>query len=65
MNFAIVSMVIGNVYKVIGASTKIISMMQKIPSINTRGGKIIAEKDIEGKIEFKNVNFFYPTKPDV
>jgi len=65
LNFAILSMVIGNVYKVIGASTKVITMMQKIPSINTRGGKIIAEKNVIGEIEFRNVNFCYPTKPDV
>jgi len=65
MNFAIVAMVIGNVYKVIGASTKIITMMQKIPSINTKGGKIIADENIDASIEFRNVNFCYPTKPDV
>jgi ATP-binding cassette subfamily B protein len=65
MNFAILSMVIGNVYKVIGASTKVITMMQKVPAINTKGGKIIAEKDIVGEIEFRDVSFCYPTKPDV
>lgn len=65
MNFAVISMVIGNVYKVIGASAKIITMMQKIPIIRTRGGKIIAADSVKGEIEFKNVNFCYPTKPDV
>lgn len=65
MNFAVISMVIGNVYKVIGASAKIITMMQKIPIISTRGGKIIAADSVKGEIEFKNVNFCYPTKPDV
>ena len=65
MNFAVISMVIGNVYKVIGASAKIITMMQKIPIINSRGGKIIAADSVKGEIEFRNVNFCYPTKPDV
>lgn len=40
-------------------------MMQKIPAINTRGGMIIAPKNIAGTIELKNVDFYYPTKPDV
>jgi ABC-type multidrug transport system fused ATPase/permease subunit len=65
MNFAVISMVIGNVYKVIGASAKIIIMMQKIPIINSKGGKIIAADKVVGEIEFRNVSFYYPTKPDV
>ena len=39
--------------------------MQKLPLINTRGGKIIAPENISGSIELKNIDFFYPTKPDV
>lgn len=65
MNFAIISIIIGNVYKVIGASAKIIIMMQKIPIINSKGGKIIAADKVVGEIEFRNVSFCYPTKPDV
>jgi len=65
MNFAIIAMVLGNVYKVIGASAKVITMMQKIPSFSSRGGCIIRKENITGSIELKNVDFFYPTKPDV
>ena len=39
--------------------------MQKIPAINTRGGKIIANENIVGSIELRNICFNYPTKPDV
>ena len=65
MNFAILSLVLGAVYKVIGASAKVIAMMQKIPAVNSRGGKIISDKHIVAEIEFRNVSFCYPTKPDV
>ena len=65
MNFAIISIVFGNVFKVIGASEKIVLMMKWIPFINPRGGKTIPEEKVTGEIEIRNVTFRYPSKPDV
>ena len=65
MNFGILAGVAGNIFKVHGASEKITQYMKQVPEINTRGGEQINEDAIEGTIEFKNVDFNYPTKPDV
>ena len=65
MNFGILSGVAGNIFKVQGASEKITEYMKKVSGINTRGGDIIPEGQIDGSIEFRGVNFNYPTKPDV
>jgi len=64
-NFAILGMVFGNVFKILGASEKIIKMMKIKPQVNPKGGIILEDKDTIGTIEFKNVNFHYPTKKDV
>ena len=58
-------MVVGNVYKISGASEKIVQMMKTPCTVNASGGMIMEEKDIVGEIELKNVNFHYPTKPTV
>lgn len=64
-NFAILALVVGNVSKIAGASSKVITMMQKLPDVNTRGGIIIPESEITSEIELKNICFSYPTKKDV
>ena len=64
-NFAILGMVIGNVFKIVGASEKIIQMMKIIPIVNAKGGDIIKDDEIVGDIEFKDVCFNYPTKKEV
>ena len=46
-NFAMLGMVFGNVASTIGASDKIVELMQYEPSINTEGGQKI-EGDING-----------------
>jgi ABC-type multidrug transport system fused ATPase/permease subunit len=58
-------MVVGNVFKIIGASEKIIKMMQLIPTVNSKGGIILPDNETIGEIELVNVNFHYPTKQDV
>ena len=40
-------------------------MLQHIPEINCRGGKVLAQKDIDGSITLENVTFAYPTKTEV
>ena len=64
-NFAVVAMVIGNVYKIAGASEKIVEMMKTAVTVNASGGMTLPEKDVVGEIELKNVFFHYPTKPTV
>ena len=64
-NFWVVAMVVGNVYKISGASEKIVEMMKTPVTVNASGGMVLEEKDIVGEIEIKNVNFHYPTKPSV
>jgi len=61
-NFVLVGMVIGQVFKVIGASEKIVKMMQHVPKVNSRGGQPIDGDRCAGELEFKNVSFEYPTK---
>ena len=63
--FGEISWLIGEVFKVKGATQKILALMQDIPTVNSLGGSIIPESQITGEIEFKNVTFNYPTKPDV
>jgi ABC-type multidrug transport system fused ATPase/permease subunit len=64
-NFAIVAIVIGNVYKIIGASEKIVEMMKTKVTVNASGGMILPDDKIVGEIELRNVDFHYPTKPGV
>ena len=64
-NVVMLAAVLGNVAKMAGASSRIITMMQKIPGVNTRGGEVIAENKIESVIELKDLSFSYPTKQEV
>mmetsp|Transcript_8089 Transcript_8089/g.9656 ORF Transcript_8089/g.9656 Transcript_8089/m.9656 type:complete len:161 (+) Transcript_8089:1008-1490(+) len=63
-NFAIVAMVFGNVAATVGASDKIVELMQYEPQINTKGGERISG-EINGELEIKDVRFRYPSKSDV
>ncbi len=63
-NFAMVAMVFGNVAAVMGASDKIVELMQYEPKIKSHGGDII-EGEINGHLEIRDVKFRYPTKTDV
>jgi len=63
--FGEISWLIGEVFKVKGATEKILKLMQDIPEVNATGGMIIPENEIIGEIKFKNVTFCYPTKKDV
>lgn len=64
--FMVMGFGIANMFKVAGAAHKIMEMMKHKPrSVNPKGGDIIPEEQLVGEIEFKNVTFNYPTKPDV
>lgn len=54
-----------NLFKISGASEKIVSIMTYNPDVNYSGGVRMDDKDVKGEIEFKDVTFEYPTKKDV
>ena len=63
-NFMLISWTFGNVSAVIGASDKLVQMMEHESTIPYKGGDKI-DGEITGRIEFKNVKFHYPNKPDI
>jgi len=63
MNFMMLTGLLGSVMAVIGASVKIVQIIEHVPLMNVRGGRSIHK--IEGHIEIKNLTFAYPAKNDV
>ncbi|XP_042868828.1 ATP-binding cassette sub-family B member 10, mitochondrial-like isoform X1 [Penaeus japonicus] len=49
----------------IGASTRLFALMDRQPTIPTQGGLTLPVEDMKGEIRFSNVNFAYPSRPDV
>lgn len=52
----------GDVMAGVGASQRVFEILEK-DSVQTHSGKTLA--NLEGRIEFKNVNFSYPTRTDL
>ena len=48
----------------IGAAEKVFELIDRVPEINPEGGKSQPTK-LQGTVEFKNVWFSYPTRPEV
>ncbi|CAG8467342.1 5545_t:CDS:10 [Racocetra persica] len=49
-----------------GAATKLFEVIDRIPNTDsTSTGQIIQKSSFQGRIEFRNVTFHYPTRPDV
>lgn len=48
-----------------GAGTQIFNLIDNVPKINPSLNRGITPKSIDGDIEFKNVFFHYPSRPDV
>jgi ABC-type multidrug transport system fused ATPase/permease subunit len=65
MKFGEIAWIIGEIFKMKGATMKILQLMQIIPGVNSYGGITIPKENLYGEIEFKNVSFEYPTKKDV
>ncbi|KAK8733377.1 hypothetical protein OTU49_006610 [Cherax quadricarinatus] len=49
----------------LGASTRLFSLMDRMPKIPTAGGVTLPLDGFRGDITFKNVNFAYSTRPEV
>ena len=64
--FGLQGIILGQVFKIAGASTKIIEFMQAKNQMNTHGGVVPPPSDQpKGEIELQNVSFSYPSKKDV
>ena len=48
-----------------GAGAKIFEVIDRVPPIDIFSEEGDPPNPTDGKIEFKNVNFFYPTRDDV
>jgi ABC-type multidrug transport system fused ATPase/permease subunit len=62
-NFMMISYTFGNLFSILGASEKIIKIMELKPRINTKGG--LKLDNCNGTIEVRDAKFRYPTKKDV
>lgn len=65
LNFGMVASVFGNVMAILGASDKIVEIMEHKPKVNSAGGDQIPTSDLKGTIEIRDVKFSYPSKIDV
>lgn len=62
--FGMVAHTFNNFASIVGATDKIVKIMETVPKVPQKGGQKI-EGEIDGSIEFRNVEFMYPTKSDV
>ena len=58
-----ISNVFTGLMQAVGASQKVFEYIDRKPAISTREGKLLSTR-LEGRIEFKNVSFAYPGRPD-
>lgn len=67
LNFMILASVLGSVMSIIGASHKVVELLDYEPKINTEGGIIpVSEAEqMRGEISLKDIKFNYPTKKEV
>ncbi|KAJ3287792.1 ATP-binding cassette, sub-B (MDR TAP), member 8 [Borealophlyctis nickersoniae] len=61
-SLAQVGVLFGQVIKALGSAARVFEYVHMRPTIPVRGG--IVPKDFEGRIEFRNVEFTYPTRPE-
>lgn len=62
MAFALMSSLYGDFMKAVGASERIFTLMERIPEVPNENGLVPA--DMNGRVEFKNVRFTYPSRPE-
>jgi ATP-binding cassette subfamily B (MDR/TAP) protein 1 len=63
MNFAMLAEVFPRSMGIVGASDKIVALINYEPIVNSTGGDKLT--DTRGVIELENVKFHYPSKTDV
>ncbi|KAL3288226.1 hypothetical protein HHI36_002675 [Cryptolaemus montrouzieri] len=63
-SLAQISLLFGSVIRGMASGTRVFEYMEMKPSIPLHGGLIIPEDKLKGNIEFKNVQFAYPTRSE-
>lgn len=63
-SLAQLSILFGTYVRGISAGARVFEYIKLEPSIPLKGGKIIPYHTLMGNIEFRNVSFAYPTRPD-
>ncbi|TPX31394.1 hypothetical protein SmJEL517_g05260 [Synchytrium microbalum] len=62
MSFGTISSLFGDFMQSLGASSRIFDLQDRIPTIPVSGGE--QPPSFDGRIEFKNVDFAYPSRPE-
>ena len=57
--------IFGLISSVAGSYTFIKAIIERVPPIDTRSQEGAKPDRVHGAISFKNINFFYPTRPGV
>lgn len=66
VNFVILGQVLGSIMQIVGASDKIIELLEYEPRIKADEGTVPeATQETKGEISISDVRFNYPTKADV
>ncbi|XP_045476710.1 mitochondrial potassium channel ATP-binding subunit isoform X1 [Harmonia axyridis] len=63
-SFAQISLLFGSVIRGMASGTRVFEYMDMKPMIPLTGGHIIPDDKLKGNIEFRNVEFSYPSRPD-
>lgn len=59
-----ISLLFGSVVRGIAAGSRVFEYINLKPTMSLRGGRTISDDLLTGHIEFKNVTFAYPSRPE-
>lgn len=64
VSFGGLSTLYGDLMKAVGASERVFYLVDRSPQVPFSGGRPIVRNGLEGSIEFSNVSFSYPSRPE-